>query len=680
MEHKYERHHGDPVLVHAPWHPAVGPPLASGCIVAAARHHADGILNRRFDLHPPRRGDHVLAHLRTHRGPAILLCSNYIWTVDDNERLIRRAALVHPDLLVIHGGPSTPSDPAESNTFFTRHGDVAQVLVHGEGEDAIVDILCTLAEADSIEPGVLAGVLGISYRDPSGDLQQTPSRPRRTDLSTLPSPLLTGEFDHIPASSWRLGIHLESNRGCPYGCTFCDWGSATLSRVRHFPFERVVDELRWTALHGIEVVGLADANFGMWKRDAELVDALASIKDDTGLPRSLGFCPAKNTTRHLTRIMETLDRSQIEFECSIGIQSADAATLDALHRTNISTSKLVDLTKQLRARGLPLPADLLIGLPGQTIDSFQADLQFVVDHEILTRVHPCRVLTNAPMNQADYRAEHGIEVDGTSFVQSTNTFSAADRDDMVRMTRMYIVGDTFGLFRHVSRWLQWDHGIPTMSFYRWLMSVADEAPSAYPELHRAIWSFVDNPVPPTSWSPLLDEVADLILSRRDIERDDAFNTVWAVQAHVLPTAGRSYPSTIALPHDFVAYSRSAGWGLLGLGTGDGPSCRLSELGPGKLTIEGDPQQIGTRLTASGGGQELVRKQRYLRVVRDDELHMLTRTCYELWSPLASPGGYFLLTQRVSELRAELRAYQREQQGSSDLPDRPRRTTIPVRAV
>ena len=32
---------------------------------------------------------------------------------------------------------------------------------------------------------------------------------------------------------------LESNRGCPYGCTFCDWGSATLSKVRNFDLDRV---------------------------------------------------------------------------------------------------------------------------------------------------------------------------------------------------------------------------------------------------------------------------------------------------------------------------------------------------------------------------------------------------------------------------------------------------------
>ena len=44
---------------------------------------------------------------------------------------------------------------------------------------------------------------------------------------------------------------LETNRGCPYGCTFCDWGSATLSRIRKFDLDRVFAELEWCAQHEV---------------------------------------------------------------------------------------------------------------------------------------------------------------------------------------------------------------------------------------------------------------------------------------------------------------------------------------------------------------------------------------------------------------------------------------------
>lgn len=50
-------------------------------------------------------------------------------------------------------------------------------------------------------------------------------------MPIFPSPYLTGEFDEIDPARWRSAT-IETNRGCPYGCTYCDWGSATLSRIR----------------------------------------------------------------------------------------------------------------------------------------------------------------------------------------------------------------------------------------------------------------------------------------------------------------------------------------------------------------------------------------------------------------------------------------------------------------
>ncbi len=83
---------------------------------------------------------------------------------------------------------------------------------------------------------------------------QTAARDRIADLDSLPSPVLTGLFDgFIPAGGERAGLILETNRGCPYGCTFCDWGSATLSRIRQFDLDRVFAELDWCAEHHLGI-------------------------------------------------------------------------------------------------------------------------------------------------------------------------------------------------------------------------------------------------------------------------------------------------------------------------------------------------------------------------------------------------------------------------------------------
>src|SRR5207244_1673497 len=55
----------------------------------------------------------------------------------------------------------------------------------------------------------------------------------------------------------------ETNRGCPYSCNFCDWGSATMAKLRRFSMERVSAEADWLSYISPSFVLVADANFGI---------------------------------------------------------------------------------------------------------------------------------------------------------------------------------------------------------------------------------------------------------------------------------------------------------------------------------------------------------------------------------------------------------------------------------
>ncbi len=96
-------------------------------------------------------------------------------------------------------------------------------------------LLATLRDVigpDEPDLSVLATVPGIGYRDRTG-VHRTENRDRIADLDILPSPFLSGlfrPFEEVP----DVFVTIETNRGCPYGCTFCDWGSATASRIRQF--------------------------------------------------------------------------------------------------------------------------------------------------------------------------------------------------------------------------------------------------------------------------------------------------------------------------------------------------------------------------------------------------------------------------------------------------------------
>src|SRR5262249_30735181 len=123
---------------------------------------------------------------------------------------------------------------------------------------------------------LLEGVAGITFRKRGSSegatpdrLVRTPDRERITDLDSIPSPYLTDWFQRQDAERWIAAI-IETNRGCPYSCTFCDWGAATASKIRLFSTERVFAEIDWVSKNRIEVLWFADSNFGIFPRDIDI--------------------------------------------------------------------------------------------------------------------------------------------------------------------------------------------------------------------------------------------------------------------------------------------------------------------------------------------------------------------------------------------------------------------------
>src|SRR4029077_16831436 len=111
------------------------------------------------------------------------------------------------------------------------------------------------------------------------------------DLSQIPSPFLDGVFDD-EKYTWML---IETNRGCPFKCTYCYWGAATGDRVYRYDNERIERELEWISRSGCWYLFIADANWGMLKRDVELSRRLVSYHKQYGAPISVYFCGSKNT-------------------------------------------------------------------------------------------------------------------------------------------------------------------------------------------------------------------------------------------------------------------------------------------------------------------------------------------------------------------------------------------------
>ena len=266
------------------------PYLALGMLTAYARSYKDGMLSDAYDIKRVLVAGHEGAPLRTIYGKVtespnpVCLFSSYVWNHSLNIKAAEHIKAISPGSMIIFGGPHVPKYQGETESFL-RENPFVDVAVIGEGELALAEILEIFSSTprQKRDFNKLESVTGIVYR--CGDaFTRTPDRQRLTDINVLPSPYMTGEFE--PWFEDLPSTILETNRGCPYGCTYCDWGSATLSKVTKFAPERVIEEIEYIAKNRSQAIFIADANFGMLEQDIEIAKALVDVRRRTGYPAS----------------------------------------------------------------------------------------------------------------------------------------------------------------------------------------------------------------------------------------------------------------------------------------------------------------------------------------------------------------------------------------------------------
>lgn len=569
----------------------VEPSLSIGMLFAAARAHDGGRLTESFDIHRLRAdAEAVFAAWAADPVPAVFVFSDYIWNLDPHLDLSRRVKEVSPESICLHGGPSVPKYVDDATAFFADNPSV-DVAARGEGEVTFVEILDRLAHG--LHPGCLerlGDVAGITFRSEDGTLVRTEDRERSEHLDEFPSPYITGEFEDMLDVEWR-SASVESNRGCPYGCTYCDWGSATLARIRKFDLDRVKAELDWIMERAKpQELHVADANFGIFSRDVDIAEHVVALRKAHDAPYSLTISLAKNTVKYSQRIISILTRGGVSpITASSAVQTIDPHTLVVIRRQNIKLEKYDELAVTFQEEGIPLVTDLLMGLPGATVASFKNDLQHCFDREVTPRTMEIIMLPNSPMNEPAYREEHEIVVDEHDVVVGSSSFSRSDYEQMKRLRLLYRAADHFGVLREVLRYLQWERGIEALDVLQALDQAVVERGNRYPLLAFVARTFDLYTIPPVAWTPFFAEFTDFLEERFGIRDDIELATVIDVQVFLLPSRTRTFPAVLDMAHDWVEYVAHH----RAVGRGQGTARAFASFGPGSLLVT-DPGEICTR--------------------------------------------------------------------------------------
>ena len=529
-------------------------PVGLPAVMAYAERHSTN-LDETLELIPvllcPER---LVARAAT--GPAIILLSDYIWSIEENTRLAQAAKAAEADTIVIRGGPQVPKYEGDLRDYFDRHGAGVDIAVHGEGEATLLELLQMLARHTEIRPDGrrvvrraeldLASIAGISYRGSDGQIVTTDARERIQDLALLASPYRSGV---LATEEIGLGMAIvESNRGCPYACSFCDWGAATMSRIRKRPMDEVLADLTAVAKAGVGAVVIGDANFGIFERDVEIASHLADLRREYGVPHMVGFNYAKNNHRYLNQILKILADSGIQTPPILSLQTLDNESLVNVKRSNIKIAAYERLADEFRAMGSPVRTELMIGLPGSNQAKVLTDLQFCIDRALLPTLPRTWVLVNAPMNDPEYRARFQITTDDLGRICSTTSYTYEDLVETMGVISTYRMAEIAGIFRYVMRFCADETGRREADLIEDVYLTVRADPTRYPGLADAVTMHCEDLAAPWPYGAWLAEFAEFARERWGVVWSSAATAVWAAQEFVLPGEATP-PASIELAHD-----------------------------------------------------------------------------------------------------------------------------------
>ena len=373
-------------------------PYAAGCIQAYAEsdpaiaaHYSFGKI-----LYLRKRVEEAIEEIVD---PYLVGFSCYVWNMEYNKTLARMIKARYPDCLIVFGGHNIPF-----NADLLDREPYIDFLMHGEGEFGFVRLLKALHNGED-----LRALTDLSLRvDGKGVMLPAGKCPQ--PLDSLVSPYTAGLFDHMLKEMPTIQFQgtLETNRGCPYTCAFCDW--CFTEKIRYFPMEKVKSEIRWMSEHGIPYCYCADANFGISERDMEIARYVVDCNKKTGYPRIFKPCYAKNSDERVFQIGKLLNENGVDKGVTLAYQSMSAEVLQNIGRRNLDIPYFTNLNARYTEAGIPTYTELILGLPGETYESFCHGLCGLLEagqHNSMT-VYTCQVYCNSPLAQPEYRDKYGI--------------------------------------------------------------------------------------------------------------------------------------------------------------------------------------------------------------------------------------------------------------------------------
>jgi radical SAM superfamily enzyme YgiQ (UPF0313 family) len=371
------------ILVQLPI-PPVGPqpirgnvPLAAGYLKLFARLRG---LESNYDIkilptdEANTLSDQGLVEAILNRDPWLVGFTCYLWNIERTLWIAQRIKECRPEVRILIGGPEVTLD----NAWVLGHSAVDYAAI-GEGEQTFADFLSALL--DNEEP--TAPIPGLLCRHPARSLPAAAGtlnsaflpRAPLPNLNSISSPYFSGILD---AADERM-LLLETIRGCIFKCKFCYYPKS-YDDLYFVSEEKIVANLEHARRRGATEVVLLDPTLNQRPHFADFLRLLA--RENPGRQFTyFGELRAEGITPEIARLLHEAGFDEVE----IGLQSIDPLAMNLMDRHN----NLRAFERGARAMldlGIKVKVDLIIGLPGDTVDSVRRGIEYVRNSGLYTQV------------------------------------------------------------------------------------------------------------------------------------------------------------------------------------------------------------------------------------------------------------------------------------------------------
>jgi radical SAM superfamily enzyme YgiQ (UPF0313 family) len=303
----------------------------------------------------------LLAH-----NPKIIGFGIYIWNVEPTTKVVAAIKRVRPEITIILGGPEVSYETEEQEIV-----QLADHVITGEADLKFAEVCRTLLNhemplAPSLSPPGgerVAGRPGEGVTPPKVIPAELP------DFSQIVLPYHLYTDDDI---AHRI-IYVESSRGCPFTCEFCL--SSLDIPVRQVPLPALLEQLQRLLNRGVKQFKFVDRTFNLNINASKTILEFFLERCRPGHFFHFEMIPDR-LPEPLREVIAKFPPRALQFE--VGIQTFNQEVSHLISRRQ-NDDKLADNFRFLRSQtGVHIHADLIVGLPGETPESFAAGFDRLV--------------------------------------------------------------------------------------------------------------------------------------------------------------------------------------------------------------------------------------------------------------------------------------------------------------